>query len=200
MSEKKKSSWALLNPFEWLHAALLLFATLFAPLLRWMGMLTPPSTDGFENVQKEDVDDAKKLADEQEAAVDAITHEMSPAEVVRAYARANATDRAEMDLRALDLDQQDWLMRLSDEELSMLGMSTTRGCARSLEAKEVRPSYPMQKPEMEKVEILRTPTDDEIDEMKRQQIAALFRQVQRELFHAPGVPNLHPKHIPATLH
>jgi hypothetical protein len=200
MSEKKKSYWALLNPLEWLYAALQLFAAIFAPFLRWLGMLTPPSTDGFENVQKEDVDDAAKVAREQEAAVDALTQKMSPAEVVRAYAKADATGRAEMNLEALDLDQQDWLMRLREEDLSMLGMSTTGACARSLEAREVRPSYAKKKQEVETAEIYSIPTEEEIDEIKRQQIAALFRQVQRELFHAPRIPNLNPKHTPATLH
>lgn len=200
MEKKKKSMWALLNPLEWIQAAFALLAAVFGPLLRWLGMLTPPSTDGFQNIQKADVEDAAKLAAEQEAAVDTLARAMSPAEVVRAYARADAAGRAEMDLRALDLAQQDWLLGLSEEDLSMLGMSTTSACARSLEAKEVRPAYAKQKPETETAEIYQIPTEDDVEEAKRQQIAALFRQVQRELFHAPGIPNLHPKHTPATLH
>jgi hypothetical protein len=199
--EKKKKSWmSLLNPLEWLSAAFSLLAAVFAPLLRWLGMLTPPPTDGFENIRKEDVDDAKKLAVEQEAAVDTLISEMSPAEVVRAYARADAAGRASMDLRALDLAQQDWLLGLSEEDLSMLGMSTTSACGRSLEAKEVRPAYAKTQPETKTAEIYTIPTEEEVEEAKRQQIAALYRQVQRELWLAPGVPNLHPKHIPATLH
>lgn len=91
-------------------------------------------------------------------------------------------------------------MRLSDEDLSKLGMSTTGACARSLEALEVRPAYPKPSAETETAEIYQIPTEDDVEEAKRQQIAALFRQVQRELFHAPGIPNLHPKHTPATLH
>jgi hypothetical protein len=105
-----------------------------------------------------------------------------------------------MDLRALDLNQQDWLLRLSEEDLSKLGMSTTGACARSLEAKEVRPGYPKAVPATETAEIYTIPTEEDEEEWKRQQIAALFRQVQRELFHAPGVPNLHPKHTLSTLH
>lgn len=200
MEKKKKSIWALLNPLEWLNAAFQLLAAVFGPLLRWLGMLSPPSTEGFENLTKADVEDAKKLAEETEAAVDAITQKMSPAEVVRAYAKADVTGRASMDLSALDLDQQDWLLKLSEEDLSKLGMSTTSACARSLEAKEVRPAYPKATAEIEKAEIYAIPTEEDVEEAKRQQIAALFRQVQRELFHAPGVPNLHPKHVPATLH
>lgn len=200
MSQKKKSWMSLLNPLEWFSVALQLLAAVFGPLLRWLGMLTPPSTEGFENITKADVEDTKQLAEQQEAAVDAITHDMSPAEVVRAYAKADASGRAEMNLQVLDDAQKDWLMRLSEEDLAKLGMSTTGACARSLEALEVRPSYAKQKPEMETAEILTTPAEDE-EEWKREQIAALFRQVQRELFHAPGVPNLQPKHTPgAPLH
>jgi len=200
MIGKKKSMWSLLNPLEWLNAAIGLLAVVFAPLLRWLGMLTPPSTVGFENIQKADVDDAKQLAEEQEAAVDALTQTMSPAEVVRAYARADVVGRAEMDLRELDDAQQDWLLRLSEDDLAKLGMSTTGACARSLEAREVRPCYPKTTAEADAPEILSTPSAEDNDEWKRQQIAALYRQVQRELWLAPGVPNLQPKHTAASLH
>ncbi len=200
MEKKPKSWWSALNPLEWLNVALQLLAAVFGPLLRWLGMLTPPSTEGFANIQKEDVDDAAKLAAEQEAAVDAISREMSPAEMVRAYAKADAAGRAEMNLQALNDAQQDWLMRLSDEDLDKLGMSTTSACARSLEALEVRPAYPKTSAETEMAEILKTPAVEDEEEWKRQQIAALFRQVQRELYHAPGIPNLQPKHTPTTLH
>lgn len=200
MEKKKKSAWALLNPLEWIAGFFQMLAAVFAPLLRWMGMLTPPSTDGFENIRKEDVADEKKLAEQQEAAVDAIVREMSAAEIVRAYARADAAGRASMDLRVLDDGQIDWLLRLSEEDLDKLGMSTTGACARSLEALEVRPAYPKPSAETETAEIYTIPTVEDEEEWKRQQIAALFRQVQRELFHAPGVPNLQPKHTPTTLH
>lgn len=200
MEKKKKSAWALLNPLEWLHAAFRLLAAVFAPLLRGLGMLTPPSTERFENLTKADVDDAKQIAEQQEAAVDTLVREMSPTDVVRAYARADAAGRAEMNLQVLDDAQQDWLLRLSEEDLAKLAMSTTGACGRSLEAKEVRPSYAKMKPEAEAPEILSTPSAVDEEEWKKEQIAALFRQVQRELFHAPGVPNLQPKHTPTTLH
>ncbi|MDH2088543.1 hypothetical protein N5K21_07385 [Rhizobium pusense] len=199
--EKKKKSWmSLLNPLEWLNAAFQLLAAVCGPLLRWLGMLTPPSTDGFENIQKSDVDDAKQLAEQQEAAVDTLVREMSPAEVVRAYASADFAGRASMDLRVLDLAQQDWLLGLSKEDLDKLGMSTTSACARSLEAMQVRPAYPKVAAETKTAEIYTIPTEEEVEEAKRQHISALYRQVQRELWLAPGVPNLNPKHTPATLH
>lgn len=200
MTEKKKSAWSVLNPIEWISAAFALLAAVFAPLLRWLGMLNPPSTTGFENLTTTDVDDAKQLAEEQEAAVDAITREMSPADVVRAYAKADVAGRATMDLSVLDFSQQDWLLRLSDEDLDKLGMSTTGACGRSLEQRKALPSYAKVKPEMETSEIYTIPTEEDIEEIKRQQIAALFRQVQRELWLAPGVPNPKPKHTRAALH
>ncbi|WP_142627955.1 hypothetical protein [Rhizobium sp. P007] len=200
MDKKKRSLWSSLNPLEWLAGLFQVLAALFGPLLKWMGMLTPPSTQGFDNLTKGDVDDAKQLAEQQEAAVDTLIREMSPAEVVRAYARADAAGRAEMNLQVLDLAQQDWLLRLSEDDLAKLGMSTTGACARSLEAGEVLPSYAKAKPETKTAEIYQIPAVEDEEEWKRQQIAALFRQVQRELFHAPGVPNLQPKHTPTTLH
>ncbi|MBY5462040.1 hypothetical protein [Rhizobium leguminosarum] len=200
MKKKTKSMWALLNPLEWIAGFFQVLAAVFAPLLRWLGMLSPPSTTGFENIQKEDVDDAKQLAEQQEAAVDSIIRELSPAEVVRAYARADVAGRAEMNLRALDLDQQDWLLRLSEEDLSKLGMSTTSACARSLEAREVKPAYPKTAPETETPEIYQIPSAEEIEDMKREYVAERFRQIQRELWLAPGVPNPKPQHTPATLH
>ena len=199
--EKKKKSWlSLLNPLEWLQAAFALLTAVFAPLLRWLGMLTPPSTEEFENLTKADVEDAKKLAEQQEAAVDAIAREMSPADVVRAYARADAAGRAMMDLQVLNDAQQDWLLRLSEEDLDKLGMSIAGACARSLEAGKVLPSYAKTRPETKTAEIYQIPTVEDEDEWKRRQIAALYRQVQRELFHAQGVPNLNPQHTPTTLH
>lgn len=198
MEKKKKSVWSLLNPLEWLNAALQLLAAVFGPLLRWLGMLTPPSTTGFANTQVSDVEDAERLAKEQEAAVDALNRKMSPAEVVKAFASASPEERAAMNLSALEVEEQDWLLRLSDEDLSKLSMSTTNGCERSLEAKEVLPSYAKQKqkPEMRPAEILKTPTEEEIQRATMDFISASYR----ELFHAPGVPNANPRYIPTTLH
>lgn len=196
MEKKPKSWWSLVNPLEWIQAALQLLAAIFAPLLRWLGMLAPPSTEGFENIQRPDIDDAKRLAEEQEAAVDVLVREMSPADVARAYAKADAADRAVMDLSALGVEEQDWLLRLSDEDLSKLAMLTTNGCARSLERKEVLPMYRKPPAEVEAPEVLQTPSAEEIEEMKREFVSARFR----ELFLAPGVANPNPRYVPETLH
>ena len=187
--EKKKSPWSLLNPFTWL-------AAIFGPLLRFLGLMPPPSTEGFENLTKADVEEAAEDARRTEEAIDAIMQQMSPAEVVKTYASAAPEDRALMDLSALDEDGQNWLQSLSEDDLTLLAMSTTAGCARSLEARTMKPSYPKQTAETETVEILKIPTAENIEEEKREFVAARYR----ELFHAPGVPNLNPRYVPATIH
>lgn len=191
--EKKKSLWSLLNPMTWLSA-------IFGPILRFFGMLSPPATEGFQNIQREDVEEAAENAKRTEEAIDAIMQQMSPAEVVRAYGRANAETRATMDLSALDLKGQDWLLSLSDEDLDLLGMSTTAACARSLEAKAVLPAYRSPQPESEAPEILSIPSAEDEDDWKRKYVSEKFRQVQRELWLSPSVPNPEPRHLPSTLH
>lgn len=189
--EKKSKSWLdLLNPFVWLSA-------IFGPLLRFLGLMPPPRTDGFENLSKADVDDAEKAARETEEAIDAVVRDMSPADVVKAYASASPEDRGLMDLSVLDTDGQDWLLSLSDDDLTLLSISTIGGCARSLEARAVKPIYPKPPVDEKEAEILKIPTLEDVEEEKRAFVAARFR----ELFHVPGVPNLNPKYVPgATVH
>lgn len=189
MEPKKKSPWSLLNPFTWIVA-------IFEPLLRWLGLMPHPDTQGFENLSRADVEEAAEQAKRTEEAVDAILRERSPAEVVKAYASASPEDRATMDLSALDVDGQDWLQSLSEDDLTLLAMSTTAGCARSLEARAMKPIYLRPTAETEKAEILRIPTVEDVEEEKRAFVAARYR----ELFHAPGVPNLNPRYVPSTLH
>lgn len=190
MEKKSKSLWSLLNPLTWL-------AAIFGPLLRFLGLMPPPRTDGFENLSKADVEDADRAAREAEEAIDAIMRDMSPAEFVKAYAAASPEDRAEMDLSVIDEDGQQWLQSLSSHDLTLLSMSTVGGCARSLEARAMKPIYPRPHSETETPEILRIPTVEDVEEEKRAFVAARFR----ELFHAPGIPNMNPRYVPAdTLH
>ncbi|WP_117195955.1 hypothetical protein [Rhizobium terrae] len=192
MQTKPKSLLDLLNPFVWL-------AAIFGPLLRFLGLASPPQTGGFENISTGDVEDEARSARETEEAIDAIMEQMSPADVVKAYARADEDTRSTMDLSVLDLEGQDWLLNLSDEDLDLLGMSTEAACARSLQARSVQPAYRKPRPEAEAPAVLSTASADEEDyeEWKRQLVAKHFR----ELFHAPGVPNLEPKHTPGpTVH
>jgi hypothetical protein len=192
--EPKMKSWLdLLNPFAWL-------AALFSPILRFLGLLSPPSTDGFKNLHASDVDEAAEAANRSEEAIDAIMRDMTPAEVVLAYASARPEARSEMDLSVLDFDAQAWLLKLTDDELTLLAMSTTAGCARSLEARAVKPIYPRPAAEPEVVEILKIPTEADVEEQRRRAISERFRQVRRELWLAPGVPNPNPRHVPQALH
>ncbi|MGE7368397.1 hypothetical protein ACQKKX_04910 [Neorhizobium sp. NPDC001467] len=190
MEPKKKSLWSLLNPSTWI-------AAIFEPLLRFFGLLSPPSTEGFENLTKADVEEAAEDAKRTEEAIDAILRDMSPAEVVKAYASASPEDRALMDLSALDDEGQQWLQSLSEDDLTLLSMSTAAGCARSLEARAMKPIYPKPAAETEEAEILRIPTVEDVEEEKRAFVAARYR----ELFLAPGVANTNPRYIPgSTIH
>ena len=193
MNEKKKSLLVLLNPITWL-------AAIFAPLLRFLGLLSPPNTEGFENLTRANVDEAAADAKRAEEAIDAIVREMSPAEVVRAYARSDVDTRATMDISALDLEGQDWLLNLSDGGLCLLGMSTMAACARSLEARAVLPAYPRPQLEKEAPGILAIPSAENEEEKKRRYIAERFQQVERELWLSPGVSNPKPQHVPITIH
>ncbi|OCW56308.1 hypothetical protein [Hoeflea olei] len=187
---KKKSLWSLLNPFTWI-------AAVFGPLLRWLGLMPPPRTDGFENLSTADVEEAAEQAKRTEEAIDAIVRDMSPAEVVKAYASASPEDRALMDLSVLDAEGQDWLQNLSEDDLTLLAMSTTAGCARSLEARAVKPIYRKPIDETGEAEILKIPAPVDEEEEKRAFVAARYR----ELFHARGVPNLNPRYVPSgTIH
>ncbi len=132
-----------------------------------------------------------------EEAIDAMMNEKSAAQVVKDYANATPEDRALMDLSALDADGQDWLQSLSEDDLTLLAMSTTAGCARSLEARAMKPIYPRPAAETETVGILKIPTVDDIEEEKRAFVAARFK----ELFLAPGVANTNPRYVPSgTIH
>lgn len=161
MTEKTKSLWSWLNPLTWISGFFSLLGAMFGSILQAFGLMPHPSTEGFENLAPADVADAEKLAKETEAAVDALQKDMPPAEVVRAYAKADAAGRAAMDLSALGFDGQCWLLGLSDTDLARLSMSTVSGCARSLEKKEVLPIYAKPPPETKEVEILAIPTSED---------------------------------------
>lgn len=186
-----------LNPLTWLNGAFSFLGWLFGPILRAFGYFPHPDTEGFENIEHADVEDAERLAAEQEAAVDEMERQMSPAEVVHAYSRATEEDRLTMDLGALGEIEQDWLLNLSDVDLILLGGSGVGACARSLEQRAVLPNFAkIREPETQEVEILAIPTSEDEEQMKRDFVSARFR----ELFYAPGVPNPKPRFAADTLH
>lgn len=195
MAQKKRPAWALLNPLSWIEAVLGLFATLFRPLLKWLGMLSPPSTEGFKNTQVADVEDEARDARNAEAAIDAIICEKSAAEIVKAYAMAGREERATMDLSVLETDAQDWLLGLSEDDLTLMGMSNIGGCARSLKAKQVLPSYSRPRDEKSASELLLVPDSADEDQQRRQHIAERFREVLRLPL---GISNADPRYIPGV--
>lgn len=132
MNKDKTFPWR--NPLTWVDLILKAVGAIFRSILEFFGMLAPPRTDQHENIQLADVEAEKKTAEEQRAAVDHLDREMTPAQMVYAYCRATEDERRLMNLEKLTPEQQDWLMRLSDAQLVMLGESGEAACGRSVEA------------------------------------------------------------------
>jgi hypothetical protein len=190
MNKTKQIQWW--NPFAW-------FGAILQSILAFFGMLPHPRTDGHENLQVADVETAEKDARKEQEAIDEIIADMTPAQIVHAFCRATVDARKGIDLTKLTDDQQDWLLRLSDADLIMLGESGEDACRRSVEAGKLMVSKAKLRPtEMESApQILTIPEPMDEDE-KRQ----FLKDRYDELFMAPGVPNMNPKFTPrnATLH
>jgi hypothetical protein len=200
MNKTKQIQWW--NPFAWLGAVL---RSIFA----FFGMMSTPSTGGHENLQVADVEDAEKVAREAQEAIDVILTDMSPAQVVHAYCTAPEDARKAIDLTKLSVDQQDWLLRLSDADLAMLGRSGEAACGRSVEARKLmlnrqrlRPSETEAAPQVLKIPGAEPIVDLMTEDQKREQVREFFADRHGELFLAPGIPNLDPKFTPrsATVH
>jgi nucleotide-binding universal stress UspA family protein len=192
------------NPLAWVDAILQVIGAIFRSICEFLGLLSPPPTDRHENIQVADVDAAEKDAREAQTAVDEIVADMTPAQIVHAYCRATEEVRKTMDLAKLSIDQQDWLMRLSDADLVMLGESGEAACGRSVMARKVMVSRSkLRIPEMETApQVLATPEPMSEDE-KREFMLELMKDRHSELFLASGAANTNPKFVPrsgATLH
>lgn len=203
MSNTKKTTqiqwW---NPFAWIGAIL-------QSILAFFGMLPHPRTDGHENLQVADVADAESDARKAQEAIDEIVADMTPAQIVHAYCTASEEARKTMDLGKLTMEQQDWLMRLSDADLVMLGKSGEAACRRSVEAGKLMVSRAKLRPsEMEAApQILKIPGAEPIveemsEDEKREYLREFIEQRHAELFLPSGLPNTNPKFVPrsATLH
>ncbi|UWU23021.1 hypothetical protein N2601_08765 [Rhizobium sp. CB3060] len=177
------------NPLWWLEGLTSILHEFFGPILRALGLMKSPPPIPHDNAQIEDVRDAARLAEQQQAAVEALQAKMSAAEVVRAYARATEDTRKAMDLVALSEEQQDWLLRLSDVDLIFLGNESVAGCERSLNALQVfRFKARRQAQEPERSPILSTSCMTE--EEKRAFIKARYA----ELYLPDGSANPEPKY------
>ncbi|AUX76221.1 hypothetical protein [Sinorhizobium fredii] len=132
MSRDNEFQWW--NPLGWAGLILQMLGAMFRSILEVFGMVSPPPTGGHENIQVADVETEKKIAREQQVAIDHLRSEMTPAQIVHAYCRATEDERRLVNLSSLSVEQQDWLLRLSDAELVMLGESGEGACSRSIEA------------------------------------------------------------------
>ncbi|UXT22535.1 hypothetical protein FY140_17615 [Agrobacterium tumefaciens] len=190
------------NPLGWVDMILQALGAMLHSILAFFGMLAPPSTDGHQNIQIADVEAEKKTAEEQQAAVDHLQNEMTPAEIVHAYCKATEDERRLMNLEKLSAAQQDWLMRLSDRDLVMLGASGEDACGRSVEALRLMVSKSkLRTPEIEAAPVvLPIPSTMQMtDEQKEEFVRDRFN----ELFYSLSAANMNPKVTPgarATVH
>ncbi len=169
MNKDKTFPWW--NPLGWFDMILQMVGAIFRGILEFFGMLSPPPTDQHEDIQLADVEAEKKTAEEQQEVVDHLNHEMTPAQIVHAYCRATEEDRRLMNLENLSVEQQDWLLRLPDAQLVMLGESGEAACSRSVEALKFTVSKSkLRAPEIETAPpILPITTDMRMSEVQKQQ-------------------------------
>ncbi|MEY9562269.1 hypothetical protein [Sinorhizobium fredii] len=192
MNKDNKFQWW--NPLRWFDMIVQAVGAIFRGILELFGIFSDPPPMQHENIQVADVESAEKTAREQQAAIDHFNREMTPAQIVHVYCRATEADRKVMDLSKLSVEQQDWLLRLSDGDLVMLGASGEAACGRSVKALKVMVSKrEMKAAEIEKApEILSTPepmTEDEKWEF--------IRERYNELLYSLSVANPNPKFTPS---
>lgn len=194
---KKDTTFPWWNPLGWVDMILQVIGAVFRTILEFFGMLTPPPTDQHENIQLADVDDEKKTAEEQQAAIDHLDREMTPAQIIHAYCRATEDERRLMNLEKLSVKQQDWLMRLSDAQLVMLGESGEGACGRSVEALKLMVSRSkLRPPEIEAAPLaLPIPKDIPMTEEQRQQFV---EERFDELFPGFRAAHMNPKCRPTS--
>lgn len=193
MSGDNKFQWW--HPLGWADLILQTLGAVFRSILEFFGMLSPPPTGRHENIQIADVEAEEKIAREQQVAIDHLQSEMTPAQIVHAYCRAIEDERRLMDLSRLSVEQQDWLMRLSDAQLVMLGESGEAACGRSVEALKIMVSKSkLRAPEIKTAGVLLIPKDMPMtDDQKREAIEDRID----ELFPGLRIPHMNPKCRPA---
>jgi hypothetical protein len=190
------SKWGWLNPLCWFQQIYAFVAALVTDILKLFGRMPPPATDGFENIQANDVEDAAAGAVEKEASVDASLQQLTPPDIVHAYALATEEQRATMDLGKLSPLEQDWLLALDETDLILLGQSGVGACARSLRSRAVFPSVRRLRGEdndLRHEECDQCPDDADRDAGKRTYISARFH----ELMSTPSGSD--PHHQPISL-
>lgn len=194
MNKDKTFPWW--NPLGWVDMILQAIGAILHSILAFFGMLSPPSTDGHQNIQIADVEVEKKTAEEQQAAVDHLHREMTPAQLVHAYCSATEGDRRLMNLEKLSMEQQDWLMRQSDRDLVLLGASGEAACGRSVEALKLMVSKSkLRTPEIETTPVV-LPIPSNMSMTEEQKREAVEDRID-ELFPGLRMPHMNPKCRPA---
>ncbi len=197
------------NPLSWIGTILQSIGAFLHMLGISFGLIQPPRTDGHENIQADDVSAAEKDARKEQEAINQILADLTPAEIVHAYCTASEEARKTIDLSALTVEQQDWLMRLSDAELVMLGKSGEAACRRSVEAGKLlvnrarlRPAGMETAPQVLKIPGAEPIIEEMSEDEKRDYLQEFFAARHAELFEPSGLPNTNPKFAPrsATLH
>ena len=199
MNTNTTSAWNWLNPLFCLQTIYAFFTALITDILKLFGLAPRPATDDFENIQAKDVEDAAAGAVEREASADALFHELSPAQVVHAYAQATEEQRAVMDLGQLSQVEQDWLLGLSDTDLVLLGASGMAACARSLRDRAVLTNPKRLRGgdfDMSDKDSVLRPDDDDREAANRGYISARFQA----LMSAPAGTNPHHKPVSLSRH
>lgn len=173
-----------LNPLALLQAIFTMIATVFRGILAGLGFGQLPVLPSQHESLASDIEDAARLAAEQEAAVNALQRHRTPGDVVHAYAKAESGERSTINLAALDEIQQDWLMCLSDADLVLLAGSGPDACARSLEKLKVLPDFRKlrARPEMKSAPpILAVPFMADSENARRQHVRMQYDLLRRSL-------------------
>ncbi|WP_428427337.1 hypothetical protein [Pararhizobium sp.] len=131
------------NPVSWMQFALeaiwSVLSGIWTAILGIFGIHPTAPRGAHENIKLGDVDDAAAAEADKQALADLMNAEMTPADVVLAYASAGLMDRPTVDLGKLTPEQQDWLVSLSDGDLALLSASGHPSCEMSLRALKAIP-------------------------------------------------------------
>lgn len=195
----KTQKWAWANPLTWMEAIATVLLSILSAISRLFGLSPAPSTEGFENIQSTDVENAAERAVAKETVQDEAISQMTPAEVLHAYATATEDARATMDFGNLVTADQDWILALSDVDLVLLGAGGIPACARALKQRCVsQGTQRLRKQERiaPQTVVIKEQNDDDHEENNRAYVRARFRDL---LSSRPG-PDQHLQSAHISLH
>jgi hypothetical protein len=196
-NRKPKRSW--LNPLAWIEQIYAFFIALVTGILQLFGLMPPPNTEGFENIQPADVEAAAAGAVEKQTAIDVSMSLLGRPEIVYAYALATEEQRAAMDLARLSPLEQDWLLGLSDADLVLLAASGLAACSRSLRDRTLVTNVRRLRDRSDSIsgsDNEDLPDEDDREERNRAYVSARFRK----LMSMPAGTDPGYKSVPYPLH